>query len=42
MSESPGILLVEFCKGDTTISQQNSAEFQEEKLCPIAVDFSRD
>jgi hypothetical protein len=42
MSESPGILLVEFWKGDNSISQQNPAEFQEEKPCPIAVDFSRD
>jgi hypothetical protein len=42
MSESRGFLLVEFWKGDTPISQKNSAEFQEEKPCPIAVDFSRD
>ena len=42
MSESPGFLLVEFCKGHTSISHDNSAEIQEEKLCPIAVDFSRD
>ena len=39
ISESPGILLVEFCKGDTSISHDNSAGFQEEKPCPTAVDF---
>jgi hypothetical protein len=42
ISESPGNLLVEFCKGHTSISHKNSAGFQEEKPCPIAVDFSRD
>jgi hypothetical protein len=42
ISESPGILLVEYCKGHTSISHDNSAGFQEETPCPIAVDFSRD
>jgi hypothetical protein len=41
ISESPRILRVEFCKGHTSNFHDNSAEFQEQKPCPIAVDFSR-
>lgn len=42
MSESSGILLVEFCKGHTSLSYNKSTESQEEKPCPTVVDFSRD
>jgi len=42
ISESPLFLLVEHCKGHTSISHDNSAGLQEEKPCPSAVDFSRD
>jgi len=42
MSESPGFLLVEYCKGHSSIFHDNSADFRGGESCPIAVDFSRD
>jgi hypothetical protein len=36
MSETPGNLLVEICKGHTPICHDNSTGFQEGKPCPTA------